>query len=217
MSSYRNLYYLVFILLVVLAGILTSLWQHSKLNNANYQNSQLSIKLSGLTSQNKLLTKQVGQLSLTVNALTRTNNFSPGAPCQTQQLALSQEGTGHPAAGNRYMLWSYKNTSDTTCTVDGYPGFLALDSSGYVMPDGPVKTEESTALLTLNPNDKAYFFLHWGADGETPTEKCITTSLIESTPPGNTYPLITPASFELCDAYIGVSALGTLSQYNIYL
>ncbi|HSW36819.1 MAG TPA: DUF4232 domain-containing protein [Candidatus Saccharimonadales bacterium] len=212
-------------LAVLLAVAIAELaWQQSHVSHLNQQLSDKSAKLSNekktnasLTKKNADLGSQLSKAIQSINSLSQHQSFVEGAACQTQQLSLAPEGRVLPAAGNRYMMFTYQNTSNTECTLKGFPGLLALSSDGYVMPNGPVKTELQPSKLTLNPNDKAYFFVHWDAGGNYPNERCITTSLIESTPPGNTYPLITSMSVEMCEGFISVSALGTADQYSNYL
>ena len=200
-----------------IGGAVAYAWQHAKIGKLNHQVSALNGEVGKLTKQNDLLTDKLNTANKVVARLTAGQSFEPGAPCQTQQLALAEEPDSLGAgAGNRYDLFSYQNTSSSSCTIKGFPGFLALDQTGYVMPNGPVQTNGTPNTLTLGSNDKAYFLLHWTVV-DSPS-KCIDVSLIESTPPGNTYPLILSMNnFNVCGPFIDVSALGPLSQYSQYL
>jgi hypothetical protein len=211
---------LALIILLIGAGIGVYFWQHNKVDKANQQILVLTSTSNTLRNRNDTLTKQLNQANLDIGKLTQTNNFVSGTPCQTQQLALSEE-TGLPGAsgGFRGELFSYQNTSQSTCKLNGYPGFLVLDSTGHVVPNGPISTngfptfKTSTVSFSLSPNSKAYFGVTWndprGFYSTVPPQYyCVTSALIMSTPPGNTIPLITSVSGpDICNDNLAISSL----------
>lgn len=192
-------YIAIFVLVIGVLG--TYFWQHGQVNKLSKQTTSLQGQVTNLTasssalkSQSLTLSAQLNKANQAITNLSQSNAFISGAVCQTQQLALSEEGHAQGAAGSTGQTFSYQNTSATSCTVNGYPGFLALDSTGHVMPNGPVQTggnaPNTPKVITLAPSAKAYFLAFWphwtGGGVET---GCITPSLVESTPPGNLLPL----------------------------
>ena len=180
-------------LVVVLMALIlcTYFWQHGKVISSKSEASSLTTKYSNLSIENKKLSQQLNNANKAISSLSQGSNFTSGAPCQTQQLILSAEQNQGGAAGSAGWTFSYQNTSTSPCSISGYPGFLALDSTGHVMPDGPVTTSgEKPQVLTLNPLAKAYFLAYWPAHDAVGTENgCVVPSIIESTPPGNHLPL----------------------------
>lgn len=223
--------------ILLLAAIGVYFWQHEKVNNLNKQVSWLKIQVKNLNNsnanlkqQNSNISDQLNKANQTVTSLSQNNSFNAGAPCQTQQLALVQENDKNHnpggAAGTIGQLFSYQNVSHTTCTVQGYPGFLALDNKGYVVPNGPVEigpsyksvtvfNDPGSKLITLSPSAKSYFVVSWSDVIPAPGQVCIKPSLLESTPPSNSYPLVLVVSWsgDICGYGLSVSALGNLNDF----
>ncbi len=214
-------WFAIYVFLIIGGCACVYFWQHNQVVKSAKQIIGLQSSNAVNSKENEKLTSQLNKANQTINNLTQTNSFTSGAACETPQLTLETEGHTIGAAGNRYQMFSYQNISKSPCTVQGLPGFLALDSSGYVIPDGPIKeygTGVKHNLVTLNPQEKAYFLLHWGATGLYPNEKCINASLIESTPPGNMYPLVISVSInEVCSPGIDIGVLGSYTDYIDYL
>ncbi len=218
----KSLPFVVIVIVAITAITVTYYSQHEQVVKQINQQNTLSKDNTKLTNEKSALTQQLNHANQSINTLTQTSTFVSGKPCQTQQLILSLEGHAVGAAGNRYQAFSYQNNAKTTCTLQGAPGFLSLDSKGYVIPDGPISTAKlgnsEGSLITISPQEKAYFVLHWPADGVYPNEKCIDTSLIESTPPGNNLPLVISAHLiSVCSPGIDISYIGTLNDYSVYI
>jgi len=195
--------------------------------NGQRQVDDLSHQVDSLKSANAAATKKQADLSAQLNTVnqalvtaTTSATFVAGATCQTPQLALVVEKSLGGAAGSTGELFSYQNISDSTCTVKGYPGFLALDSTGHVMPNGPVDhanagANTSPQLISLASQAKAYFLAHWPAhDGQGGQSGCITPSVLESTPPTNLLPLTIATSLAPMCGTPTVTALGQLSDFE---
>jgi len=224
---YRASYILITLILICAGGLGIYLWQHHKVTSLNQQLSLLKIDNANIKNKNSVLTTQLNIANQSIRKLTQTNGFSPGAPCQTQQLALTEEESLGPALSHNGELFSYQNISSTSCTLNGYPGFLALDSSGHVLPDGPIKTGSNymfnnpgAKLMTLSPNSKAYFAIGWDFSNVISVNShsgCIKPTLIESTPPGNLYPLLITVNNQqyFCNSELSISALSTLKSLNV--
>ena len=213
------------LLVIIFAG--AYILQSRHVNKDNQQLSNLNSSNSSLKKQTTKLSQQLNAANQTVSSLAETNSFVSGATCQTQQLKLNWEQTLSGGFGGDGGVFSYQNTSNTTCTLDGYPGFLALSSSGQVMPDGSIGTATNLGtkanaqllptLITLAPNNKDYFVVEWGSTmGAESQSDCLIPSLIESTPPGGTIPIIETINNgpTLCNKVGPVSALAPLKDFE---
>ncbi|MCE7008969.1 DUF4232 domain-containing protein [Kibdelosporangium philippinense] len=84
--------------------------------------------------------------------------------------------SGDAAAGNRYAKLQVTNTSSKACTLYGYGGLQLTDANGHGQPTKLArKADPGPALVTLEPGQKAFKNLHWGAvpDGtESTTGAC---------------------------------------------
>jgi cell division protein FtsB len=218
------------IIILIFAVALTSIyyWQHGQTSNINKQNSKLRQQNNSLEKSNADLKKQSSNLSDQLNKanqsisnLSQSNSFVSGAGCQTQQLALAEEKNYGGAAGSTAELFSYQNTSSTPCTIKGYAGFLALDSSGYVMPNGSIQTgtvisSKAPYQITLAPSAKSYFAIMWHMHDAVGTENgCVKPSVILSTPPGNLLPLtIATGDLNYMCGGLTASAIGNLGDFQ---
>ena len=225
-KQHLDLIITVIVLLLLCLGVY--LWQNQKLNRTNQQLLTKAAQVSTLNTNNMQLKSQTSSLSKQLNTsnqdiakLTQNGTFVAGSACQTQQLNLSEEKVLPSSAGTTGELFSYENTSTSSCTVNGYPGFLALASNGTVLPDGSIQTtamfnDTGPTSITLSPNSKAYFAVSWGNDVTAPNLVCIKPSLIESVPPGNSYPLIitTTDISQICNEGLSISALASLSSFD---
>ena len=214
--------YAIAVLLIVGAVVGTYSWQHHQVDTFKQQAADAKGSVANLQTTNDKLTKELSQANKTVSSLSQHDTYVSGSPCQTPQLALSYEqylSGGFAADGG---VFSYQNTSTTACTVDGFPGFIALDSSGHVVPNGPIPKatgggiRDTPTLLTLRPNDKVYFIVGWDnsmMSGHYDPANCFTPSLLESTPPGNAIPIIATTNLgpAICNGPSSVSALIPLS------
>lgn len=81
--------------------------------------------------------------------------------------------SGDAAAGNRYAKLAVTNTGSKACTLYGYGGLQLTNAAGAANPTKLTrKPDPGPALVTLQPGEKAYKNLHWGAvpDGTEPVE-----------------------------------------------
>jgi len=215
------------IIILIGSGVGVYFWQHGKIKNLQGQVSTLKSNLKTtsetLYKKNTLLSNQLRLAKQAKTRLTKNNTYAIDAQCQTQQLALTMS-SGGAAAGNESIYFTYQNTSNTACTLDGYPGFLALDSTGHVLPNGPIKqgsnymfSDPGAKKIIINPMAKAYFAIGW-ANVMSPniSNPCINAALIESTPPGDAYPLIISAKgATICTVNLSISALGYSSDFPL--
>ncbi|MDF5725832.1 MAG: DUF4232 domain-containing protein [Rhizonema sp. PD37] len=111
--------------------------------------------------------------------------------CQTSQLSVrrvsSQGATGHIG-----VVYAFTNTSSSTCTLYGYPGFVPLDAKGQPLKGIKVTESERNYMhhaqrqrLTLTPGAQASFevvYSHIPSDNQL----CPKSAKVQITPP-NTY------------------------------
>jgi cell division protein FtsB len=214
------------LLIIVFAG--TYILQVRHINKDKQQLSSLNLSNENLKEQTSKLSQQLNTANQTVSSLTQNNSFVSDATCQTAQLKLTWEQTLSGGFAGDGGVFSYQNISSTACTLDGYPGFLALSNTGQIQPDGPITTKSANlgtkangpivpTLITLASSDKAYFVVQWGSEmGANSPSACLVPSLIESTPPGGTIPIIEVLSSggpTLCGV-VSISALAPLDDFE---
>ncbi len=98
---------------------------------------------------------------------------SPSAPaetalCTAASLQGSLDDSGGGAAGSIYMKLIVKNTSGTTCILDGYPG-VSLIKSGTITPIGEPAVRDpqapSSGPISLAPDQSASAVLRYTQAG----------------------------------------------------
>ncbi|MGH7234720.1 MAG: DUF4232 domain-containing protein [Candidatus Saccharimonadales bacterium] len=197
--SFKSLSYCIITLLIIgLVG--TYFWQQSKVTSVQSQLNSTSSKLqttqANLDKENSNLTNELNAARKSAQSQSLSNSYTAGSQCQESQIELTDETTLSGGFAGSGEIFSFENISNTSCNLSGYPGFLALDSTGNVKPDGPVVDTEITIAgtkvgphnITLDPQAKAYFlasgWVNMMAEGPA-----FNTSIIESTPPGGSLPL----------------------------
>lgn len=115
------------------------------------------------------------------------------SPCRVGQLRI-QAGGGGGAAGNAGQAIVFTNVSQTTCTMDGYPGVAALNAQGNQVTQA---VRHGTGMMGGLPSDSSPLPLVTLAPGQAASAEIEGTDV----PPGNAttcvgYPsfLITPPS-----------------------
>ncbi|MBP2321103.1 putative small lipoprotein YifL [Kibdelosporangium banguiense] len=81
--------------------------------------------------------------------------------------------SGDAAAGNRYVKLAVTNTGSKACTLYGYGGLQLTNAAGAPTPTKLTRQPDpGPSLVRLEPGQKAYKNLHWGAvpDGTEPVE-----------------------------------------------
>jgi Protein of unknown function (DUF4232) len=151
------------------------------------------------------------------SATPRPTSTAPGTAspeaCPTSGLRLSV-GAGVGAGGTGYRTYYLTNTSTTTCTMFGYPGFSALDSAGHIAQH-PAKRDASLNLagngkaqpkrtITLRPGHRATFTV---ANTDTvPNPDCkvaYKTVAIQVYPPNQKQAIRTAQAAAICDLRVG--------------
>jgi predicted small lipoprotein YifL len=94
------------------------------------------------------------------------------ARCGPTSLSGAIE-SGDAAAGNRYVKLAVTNTGSKACTLYGYGGLQLTNAAGAATPTKLTrKPDPAPSLVRLEPGQKAFKNLHWGAvpDGTEPVE-----------------------------------------------
>jgi len=111
--------------------------------------------------------------------------------CQTSQLSVRRV-SDQGATGHIGVVYAFTNTSSSTCTLYGYPGFVPLDAKGQPLKGIKVTWSERNYMhhaqrqrLTLTPGAQASFeavYSHIPSDNQL----CRKSAKVQITPP-NTY------------------------------
>ncbi len=111
--------------------------------------------------------------------------------CQTSQLSVRRV-SDQGAMGHIGVVYAFTNTSSSTCTLYGYPGFAPLDAKGQPLKGIKVTWSERNYMhhaqrqrLTLTPGAQASFeavYSHIPSDNQL----CPKSAKVQITPP-NTY------------------------------
>jgi hypothetical protein len=81
------------------------------------------------------------------------------AGCATSQLSVVQQNPS-VGAGQYYSTLVFTNTSNSSCTMSGYPGVSYVVANGVQSGNPATRVGGSTATVTLAPGGKASATLH---------------------------------------------------------
>jgi hypothetical protein len=112
--------------------------------------------------------------------------------CPTRSLAATV-GLGQGAAGSVYQVIDFKNLSNTTCTLYGYPG-VSLASGTPVTQVGAAasrSTETAASVVTLAPGQSASALLRITQAQNYPSATCspVATTYLQIFPPDQFTPI----------------------------
>jgi hypothetical protein len=112
--------------------------------------------------------------------------------CPTKYLAATI-GLGQGAAGSVYQVIDFKNISNTTCTLYGYPG-VSLASGSPVTQVGAAasrSTETAASVVTLAPGQSANSLLRITQALNYPSASCspVATTYLQIFPPDQFTPI----------------------------
>jgi hypothetical protein len=109
--------------------------------------------------------------------------------CQTTQLTLGFQGQ-QSGASNFANIYSLKNTSQQTCTLEGYPGVQLLNASQQSLTiavsqqtSAYLYNNQQPQLVNLAPAASAYFIVEWNA-AVNGSGTCPGAAFVLVTPPG---------------------------------
>lgn len=128
----------------------------------------------------------------TTSSTTTTTTSTASSGCASDQLSINFVGTS-AAAGTLQGIYDFQNTTNSPCTLFGYPGLQMLSSNGQTIPTILTRSPSlagAPTTVTLAPNGYAYFLIQYpdatGYDGLT----CPAASSVEFTAPNDYQPLV---------------------------
>ena len=123
------------------------------------------------------------------------------SPCQTRHLVVWYAEPGNGAAGSTYWDIELSNVGTHTCTLDGYPGLVALSASGPQYGSAAVHSSGTTPhLVTLGAKGgTAHVILRSVNPGFLePACHAGTAAVLRFTPPGQQASKLIPLQIGVC-------------------
>jgi len=130
--------------------------------------------------------------------------------CRSGQLTLSITGT-NGGAGTLEVVFAFRNTGPTACTLYGYPGAQLLSTTGAQLPTTVQRggtalfTAGRPTLVTLAVGGSAAFNLGYSDVPSGSATSCPIASKLEVTPPNAYRFLVISATLEACRGLLTVS------------
>jgi len=125
------------------------------------------------------------------------------ARCHTSQLSAAIKQLSG-AASHRPVTVVLTNTSQTPCTLNGYPGFGLLDANRHALPAqtrrgaGPLYVDHGPITITVLPGQHASTTAEYTTGGNPGT--CQSAAYVEITPPNERDFLLVGYGLTMCDA-----------------
>jgi hypothetical protein len=124
-----------------------------------------------------------------------------GVPrCAASWLVIWLNAEDSGALGSFYYKLEFKNLSDDTCTLSGYPGVSAVNLTGHQVGAAAEREPTGTpSVLTLAPDAQATVLVHLTDVAVLPAS-CHATSAagLRVYPPGETVSKVVPYPFRTC-------------------
>ncbi|HLI39522.1 MAG TPA: DUF4232 domain-containing protein [Streptosporangiaceae bacterium] len=127
------------------------------------------------------------------------------APCATSSLAVTADTsqTGG-AAGSTYVPLDFQNTSNTSCSMYGFPGVSFVTGRGGSQTGAAAarNTQFGSVPVTLSPGSIAHAWLQVAVAGNYPASTCkpVTAHWLRVYPPANTVPAYVSYSAAACSS-----------------
>ena len=116
-------------------------------------------------------------------------------------------GTSDGAAGTIYNVFVLTNTSNTSCTMSGYPSLTRYAADGRKQSTTVSKDiDPGPTSVTLKPGGKASFVWAY-TDVPSGSGTCGTTRVLGVTAPGSSTRLYMAKKFPQCSNRLSVSAI----------
>jgi hypothetical protein len=95
-------------------------------------------------------------------ALAGIGQSQTASPCTGSQLSIKDEHGDNAMGGQTGEYYSFKNGSQSPCTLKGAPTIALLDGAGHKIPGQKAMQSEDTAeTVTLQPGGKAFFSIDY--------------------------------------------------------
>jgi len=126
--------------------------------------------------------------------------------CSQSQLNVRENGS-EGAAGTIRGAWVFKNRSNATCSLNGYPDLQMYRKGGRPLPTTTKKNlSPGPSNVVLDPDESGTFLSSY-SDVPSGSEKCTSSRVLEITAPGASAGLFIPATLMPCGGVIRVSAV----------
>lgn len=128
----------------------------------------------------------------------------PPAPgtCTAAQLSGSvQDQLGGGAAGSVHRTLRLTNTSEQTCTVEGYPGVSFVDAAGAQIGAPAAREDSAVVPLSVDPGSSVSAVLQQ-TNAQNYGEQCdlVPAAGLRVYPPGATDSIVLPQELPACSA-----------------
>jgi hypothetical protein len=140
--------------------------------------------------------------------------------CQPQGLSAGLHGS-QAGLGNVGYILTLTNTSNNSCTVDGYPGLGLQNAAHHVLSSTTswgstyFDTDPGPSAIVLSPGETASADVAYGAGSGTKSDAVAT--YLEVTPPNDVPYLTVPipgAPVRINDGHLFVTAMARHTAYN---
>ena len=127
-------------------------------------------------------------------ALPCIGHSQTASPCTGSQLSIKDEHSDNAMGGQRGEYYSFKNNSQSPCTLKGSPTFVLLDAAGHRIPRQKLTQADGGETVTLAPGGKAFFSIDYRscsfARGAGVRERCVSAAKVRIEAPGTKRPFI---------------------------
>jgi hypothetical protein len=143
-----------------------------------------------------------------------TNTAGAVEACGNSSLAVSHTAA-HAATGHGSFVLLFKNTSRTTCSIYGYPGFDALNASGHILAHarrtlqgfaGGAHKEKTVAVI---PGHWASATSEWTNFNPANSGSCTFSKSVATTPANTTHTIHLAVSVSVCVLQVHPTVAGT--------
>jgi hypothetical protein len=152
----------------------------------------------------------LGQTNARPTAYIQADGASASIQCRGEQLLVRKVPNSEDAAmgGEGSVDFSFKNSSKSPCTLQGYPRFELLDRAGRPARRGRASNNaqlvgdeqnQTPQLVTLEPGKTAWFRFHYNSGGAGHVGKpCPTYPKVRITAPGTKRDFILRQGIQSC-------------------
>jgi Domain of unknown function (DUF4232) len=145
------------------------------------------------TTQRGLL--RVSLLLALLIALAGIGQSQTAATCPGSQLSVHREAKDAAMGGRRSLFYSFKNNSQSPCTLAGWPAYVLLDGAGHKikpnMPPGEGVPDDPKPV-TLAPGGKAFFSVNYTSCLSNTHKRCGSSAKARITAPGTKRTFVIP-------------------------
>jgi hypothetical protein len=127
-----------------------------------------------------------------------------GQQCHTAGLSLIA-GTPNAGAGNFVTTFMFKNNTNVSCTMVGFPGARLLDAQNNALPTNVVRggnffpSHPTPTTVTVPAGGTASFQMHWEDVPVGNETSCPTSAFLQVTPPNEFDPITIPMQITACN------------------